>query len=188
MKKKVLIALVVLAAIIFVIYPNITIQKEDKIIAFRYSDDTSQFETEVSADENYVYWAERDVTWSGFDVKKFGPFHVIYLETEPGNTIASKYTLEYGYMDYFLANAVIEVVEKDYKEIEFTKDDIAALIAGRTPVEGGQRYVCPDYDAATKVYYRVGGEECFMSIFEVDGLLVVQVGYSDESPKFIAYE
>ena len=188
MKKKVLILLAILAAVLFAIYPHITIQNEDQIIAFRYSDDTSQFETEVSADENYVYWEDRDVTWSGFDVKKFGPFHVIYLETEPGNTISSKYALDPGYMNAFLSDAVIDVVEKDYKEIDFTLADVADLISGKQAVEGGGRYVCPDYDAATKIYYTLDGQENFMSIFEVDGLLVVQVGYPDEGPRFIAYE
>ena len=116
MKRKILIGAAVLAVLIaagLLIYPHITIQTDDKLIACRYSDDTSEFETEMSADENYVYCADRDITWSGFDFKRFGPFYVIYLETEPGNTIASKYTLEYGYMDYFLENAVIDVVEKD---------------------------------------------------------------------------
>jgi hypothetical protein len=191
MKKKGLIALAAVAVVLaagLLIYPNITIQTEDQIIACRYSDDTSQFETEVSADECYVYWEDRDVTWSGFDVKKLGPFHIIYLETEPGNTINSKYALDPDYMDQFLAGAVIDVVEKDYKEIDFTLDDLADLIAGKQAVEGGGRYVCPDYDAATKIYYTLDGQESFMSIFETDGLLVIQVGYSDEGPKFIAYE
>mgnify|MGYP003308822672 CR=1 FL=1 len=148
MKKKMMTTLAIAAAVIAVgllIYPHITIQTEDQLIACRYSDDISEFETEVSADENYVYWEERDVTWSGFDVKKFGPFHVIYLETEPGNTIASKYALDPGYIDAFLAGAKIDVVEKDYQEIDFDTDDVAAMIAGKTPVEGGGRYVCPEH-------------------------------------------
>ena len=188
MKKKVLIIFVILAAILIAVYPHITIQNEDQIIAFRYSDDTSQFETEISADENYVYWEDRDVTWSGFNVKKFGPFHVIYLETEAGNTISSKYALDPGYIDAFLSDAVIDVVEKDYKEIDFGVDDVAAMIDSKTAVEGGGRYTCPDYDAAYRIYYTLDGEENIMYIYEADGLMVIQVGYPDEGPKFIAYE
>lgn len=191
MKKKGLIVLAAVAVVLaagLLIYPNITIQTEDQIIACRYTDDTSQFETEFSADECYVYWEDRDVTWSSYDVKKLGPFYVIYLETEPGNTIDSKYALDPEYMDQFLAGAVIDVAEKDYKEIDFTLADVADLISGKQAVEGCGRYVCPDYDAATKIYYTLDGQENFMSIFEVDGLLVVQVGYPDEGPKYIAYE
>ncbi len=191
MKKKMLIglaALAVLAVAVFIIYPKITIQSEDQIIACRFSDDPSQFETEVSADENYVYWAERDVTWSGFDVKKLGPFYVIYLETEPGNTIASKYALDPGYMDQFLSKAVIDVVEKDYKEIDFTLSDVKALLDGKTPVQGDGKYTCPDYDAAYRIYYHLGDEENVMYLYEIGDLLIVQVGYPDEGPKFIAYE
>lgn len=191
MKRKTVVIFAIAAVLLaagFLIYPNITLQSEDQIIAFRYSDDTSQFETEVSADENYVYWEDRDVTWSSFDVKKFGPFHVIYLETEPGNTISSKYALEPSYIDTFLSGADIDVVEKDYKEIDFGVDDMAAMIAGKTAVEGGGRYTCPDYDAAYRIYYTLDGAENIMYIYEADGLLVVQVGYPDEEPKFIAYE
>ncbi|MBR3755860.1 MAG: hypothetical protein IKK48_02015 [Firmicutes bacterium] len=191
MKRKplrILAAAAVFIAAVLLIYPNITIQTEAQLIACRYSDDTSAFETEISADECYVYDATRNVTWSGFDVKKFGPFYVLIFETEPGNAIASKYALDPGYMDTFLARAEIELVEKDYKEIAFDVDDVAALLSGKTPMEAGGRYTCPDYDVATKIYYTLDGEESFMSIYETDGLLVVQVGYPDEGPKFIAYK
>ena len=174
-------------AAVLLIYPHIIIQSGDLIIACRYSDDISQFETEVSADENYVYWEEKDVTWSGFDVKKFGPFHLIYLETEPGNTIASKYALDPGYMDQFLANAVIDVVEKDYNEVDFTVDDVEAILADKSPVDSGDKYTCPDYDTAYRIYYTLVEEETIMYLYEVDDLLVVQVGYPDEGPKYIAY-
>jgi len=189
-KKKGFIILTLLAVLAtgLLIYPHITIETEDRLIAFRYSDDTSEFETEISADECYTYYEDRDVTWSSFDFKKFGPFYVLVFDTEQGNTIQSKYALDPEYMDQFLADAVIEAVEKDYKEILFTKDDIASMIAGKTPVEGGGRYSCHDYDAATRIYYSLDGVENFMSIFEADDLLVIQVGYSDEGPKFIAYE
>jgi len=191
MKKNVLICLAAVAVLIaagLLIYPHITIQTDDRLIACRYSDDTSDVETEISADECYVYYEDRDVTWSGFHFQKFGPFYVLYFDVEQGNTIASKYALSLEYMDAFLAGAKIDVVEKDYKEIDFGVDDVAAMIAGKTPVEGGGRYTCPDYDAAIKIYYKLNGEESFMSIYEVDGLLVVRVGYPDEGPKFVAYQ
>ena len=38
------------------------------------------------------------------------------------------------------------------------------------------------------IYYTLDGKEEVMFIFYVDELLVIQVGLSDEGPKFIAYE
>ncbi|MBR3786664.1 MAG: hypothetical protein IKJ77_09675 [Firmicutes bacterium] len=191
MNKKTMTILAVAVAVIaagLLIYPHITIQTEDKLIACRYSDDISGFETEVSPDENYTYWAERDVTWSGFHFRKFGPFYVLVFDIEEGNTIASKYVLDQEYLDAFLAEAAIDVVEKDYKEIRLTTDDVVAMIAGKTPLKNGGRYTCPDYDAATTIYYTLHGKENVMYIYETDGLLVIQVGYPDEGPKYIAYE
>ena len=124
----------------------------------------------------------------GFDFKKFGPFYVLVFDIEEGNTIQSKYKLDSGYMNSFLQDAAIDTVEKDYKDIELTTEDVAKMIAGKTPLENGGRYTCPDYDAATTIYYTLHGEENVMYIYEADGLLVIQVGYPDEGPKYIAYE
>lgn len=191
MKKSVLLALS--ATMLFLIaglliYPHITIQTDDQLIACRYSDDISEFESQVSADERYTYYADKDVTWTGFDFQKYGPFYVLTFDIQPGNLIEGIYLLEEAYISAFLDHAVIDVVEKDYKEVELTTDDIAAMLEGKTAIVSNQRYTCPDYDAAYRVYYQLGEEENILYIFETDGLLVIQVGYPDEGPKFIAYE
>lgn len=191
MKKKLWISVaVIIVAIVAVLflYPHITIQTDSHLIACRYSDDISEFETDVSADERYTYYEDRDVTWKGFDFSKFGPFYVLRFDIEGGNLIEGMYLLEESYIRDFLANAVIDVVEKDYKEIDLTLKDVAAMLDGKTAVVSNKRYVCPDYDAAYRIYYKLGAEENVMSIFESDGLLAIQVGYSDEGPKYIAYE
>ncbi len=191
MKKSVLIALaatIVFVIAVFLIYPHITIQTEDQLIACRYSDDISEFESQVSADERYTYYADKDVTWTGFDSQKYGPFYVLTFEIQPGNLIEGMYLLEESYISDFLEHAAIEVVEKDYKEVELTTDDIAAMLDGKTAIVSNQRYTCPDYDTAYRVYYQLSDEENILYIFESDGLLAIQVGYPDEGPKYIAYE
>ena len=142
----------------------------------------------MSLDERYTYYEDRDVTWTNFDVKKFWSFHVLIFDIEEGNLIRDMYTLEESYIQDFLENAAIDVVEKDYKEVNLTLDDIAAMLEGKTAIVSNKRYVCPDYDAAYRIYYKLAEEENIMYIFEADGLLAVQVGYPDEGPKYIAYE
>lgn len=191
MKKKVFVIIAIAAVLIaagLLIYPHITIQQENQLIACRYSDDLSEFESQVSADERYTYYADKDVTWTGFDFQKYGPFYVLTFDIQPGNLIEGMYLLEETYISSFLDRAVIDVVEKDYKEVELTKDDIAAMLYGKTAIVSNQRYTCPDYDAAYRIYYQLDDTENIMYIFEADGLLAIQVGYSDEGPKFIAYE
>jgi len=43
-----------------------------------------------------------------------------------------------------------------------------------------------EYDKA--IYYVLDGKSEVMYVFYVDDLLIIQVGYSDEGPKFIAYK
>lgn len=191
MKKKVFVIIAIAAVLIaagLLIYPHITIQQENQLIACRYSDDLSEFESQVSADERYTYYADKDVTWTGFDFQKYGPFYVLTFDIQPGNLIEGMYLLEETYISSFLDRAVIDVVEKDYKEVELTKDDIAAMLDGKTAIVSNQRYTCPDYDAAYRIYYQLDDTENIMYIFEADGLLAIQVGYPDEGPKYIAYE
>lgn len=190
MKKKFFVPIVLMAIVGLglLIYPHITIQTDSQLIACRYSDDTSEFETKVSLDERYTYYANRDVTWTGFDFHKVGPFYVLIFDIEEGNLIEGIYVLEESYITDFLANAVIETVEKDYKEVGMTTDDVAALLQDKKTIVSNTRYVCPDYDAATRIYYQLDGAENIMYLYETDGLLVIQVGYPDEGPKYIAYE
>lgn len=190
MKKKLLAGLGIAVTMIILglfIYPHITIQTDDKLIACRYSDDFSEFETEVSSDERYTYYEERDITWSNFAFHKSGPFYVLIFDIEEGNTIQSKYALTPEYIDDFLSNAEIEVVEKDYKEIDLHTDDIAAMLAGKKALHTAKTYTCPNYDQAFRIYYQLDDAENIMYIYETEGVLVIQVGYPDESPKYIAY-
>lgn len=190
MKKKLWISVaVIIVAIVAVLflYPHITIQTDSHLIACRYSDDISEFETDVSADERYTYYEDRDVTWKGFDFSKFGPFYVLRFDIEGGNLIEGIYLLEEAYISDFLEHAVIDVVEKDYKEVELTTDDIAVMLEGKTAIVSNQRYTCPDYDQAFRIYYQLDDAENIMYIYETEGILVIQVGYPDEGPKYIAY-
>ncbi len=186
MKKKWKILLATVAALVLVLmialaaYPHIEIQTEDNLIAFRYSDDISEFEDELSLDERYTYYADRDISITGFDFHKFLWFHVLIMEYEEGNLIESQYVLEETYIQDFITNAVIE---ENPDAI-----DLAALIEDKTPVVSNTRYVPEDYDQASSIFYTLHDESQVMLIYEVDDLLVIQIGYPDEGPKYIAYQ
>ena len=111
MKKKIwipIIAVTLLTGIFLLIYPNIEIQTDDKFIVFRYSDDISEFESEISYNESYAYYAERDISIKDYDFKKFLFFHVITMDYVEGNYCDTQFILEESYIDDFLERAKIE--------------------------------------------------------------------------------
>ena len=181
MKNKIIIPVMITLVIIglfLIIYPTVEIQTEDKLIAFRYSDDISEFETELSLDENYAYYVKRDISICEYDFKKFWFFHVITMEYKEGNYCDTQFVLEEAYIKDFLERAEIEENVNNL--------DIAKLIEGKTAVVGNTRYSGNDYENA--IYYVLDGKYEELYVFYVDDLLVIQVGSPDESPKYIAYK
>lgn len=180
MKKKILIPIIVVIVIIgilLLIYPTIEIQTDDKLIAFRYTDDTIEFESEISYNESYVYYEDRDISIKDFDFKRFLFFHIITMEYIEGNYCDTQFVLEEAYIEEFLERAEIKYNDSNL--------DIAKLIEGREAIVGNTRYLGNDYDKV--IYYVLDGKHEELYVFYVDDLLIIQVGSPDESPKFIAY-
>lgn len=181
MKKRwiTLLVIIVILAAFAAIYPHVEMQTDHHLIALRYSDDISEFEDEISLDESYTYDADRDITIIGFDFHKFLWFHVLVMEYEEGNLIETQYILEEAYITDFLQNAVIEENDDDI--------DLAALIRGKTAIVSNTRYIPEDYDTTPSITYVLHEEDEIMFVYESEDLLVLQIGYPDEGPKYIAY-
>lgn len=180
MKKwKIILLFLILLGAFFVLYPQIEFQTEDQFIACRYTDDISEFEDEISLDERYIYYADRNISITDFDMKKFLCFYVLLMDYEEGNLIESQYILEETYMQDFLKNAVIT---------ENTDNvDLGKLINGKEAVVSNTRYVAQDDAPCSEIYYTLHDEYQVMFVYNVDDLLVIQIGYPDEGPKYIAY-
>ena len=178
-KKLILIfiSLVIVCAVL-AFYPAIEIQTKDKLIAFRYSDDISEFEDEMAYNEVCVYYADRDISIKNFEFKRFLFFHVIIMEYIEGNFCDTQFVLEEDYIRYFLNNAEIKSNDNNL--------DIAALIEGREAVVENTRYLGNDYVNA--IYYVLDGRYEEMYVFYSDDLLIIQVGSPDEGPRYIAYK
>lgn len=181
MKKKVLITVIIAIAFIgifLLVYPSVEIQTNNKLIAFRYSDDIDEFETEISYNESYVYYADRDISIENYDFKHFLFFHVIAMEYIEGNYCDTQFVLEEEYIKDFLERAEIEYNDSNL--------DIAKLIEGKDAIVGNTRYLGNDYDNA--IFYVLDGKHEELYVFYVDDLLIIQVGSPDECPKYIAYK
>lgn len=179
MKRKWLFIIVFALLIIFLlVYPLILIDTGDKLIKFSYNEDTSSLEDYSCYDESYFYNKDKDISIYGYDFKKFLFFHVIILEYKNGNVCDTEYLLEESYISNFLDDAEITY---NSKNIDLTK-----LIKGKSAIVGNKRYFGNDYE--TFIEYVLDGDYGILYVFYVDDLLVIQVGLSDEGPKYIAYK
>lgn len=184
MKKKIIIPIVIVTAflvligIALVIYPTIEFQKDGKLIRCSYSEHISKYEENPSYDETFFYYEERDISIRNFEWKKFWFFHVIIMEYEEGNLGDTQFILGEEYIENFLENA--EITDNP------NNIDLAKLIEGKTCIPDNKRYFGNDYE--TSICYVLDGRHEAMYLFYIDDMLVIQVGNSDEGPKFIAYK
>jgi len=112
------------------------------------------------------------------DFKKILFFYKITLEYENGNLCDYEYVLEEEYITNFIDNANIKS--------NLNNINIEKLIKDKTAIIGNTRYLGNDYE--NYIEYILDGKHEILYVFNVDDLLVIQVGYSDEGPKFIAYK
>ena len=90
----------------------------------------------------------------------------------------TQFLLEEAFIEHWLKNAEI-------KENELCLD-ISEIIKGKTAVVSNKRYLGNEYDKS--ITYVLDGKWETLYVFESEGLTVIQVGSTDESPKFIAYK
>lgn len=176
--KKLLIICSFIFVAFLIIYPNIEIDKGDRLIKCSYSDDFSEFDTNHSYNEIYAYNEKYDVSISSFDVKQFLWFYTITMEYEKGDIRETQFVLEESYIEKFLKDAEIE-----YNDNQI---NIAKLIEGKEAIVSNTRYLGNDYENA--IYYVLDGKYEELYVFYVDELLVIQVGNPDEWPRYIAYQ
>ena len=175
--KKILIIIGILI-LLLIIYPFIEIKMKNKIIKFQYNDDISEFDEVTCYDDGYSYNEDRDISVSKINIKKLLFFHIITLEYQKGNICDTEFYLEESYITNFIENAIIKYNDKNI--------DIKELIKDKKAVTANKRYSGNDYN--TSIEYILNDKEQIMYIFYVDELLVIQIGHSDEGPKFIAYK
>jgi len=181
MKKMVLKISIFLLTILFlclIIFPFVEIDTGSKIIKFSYSSDISEYENNPCYDESYFYNEEKDISVHEFDFYDFLFFHVFVLEYENGNVCDKEFLLEEEYITNFLSNAIIEYNDNNI--------DLDKLIEGKTAIVGNKKYFTDEEKYS--IDYVLDGESQTMFIFYDNDLLVIQVGLSDEGPKFIAYK
>ena len=180
MKKRVWIFAVsfIFIAAFFAIYPHIEIKTENALIALRYSSDISEFDAYGTVDETYFYNKKYDISVYDFDIKNFLFFHKITMKYKDGDMRESQFLLKAEYIENLLKNWQITENEGNV--------DVDKMLYGKSAIEQNKRI---PFDSFTNsIYYVLDGEENVMHIGEKDGQVLIQIGNSDEGPKYIVYE
>lgn len=167
-----------LCTVCLIAYPHVSFYRGGKFYALRYTDSIDEFETELSADECYAYYEKEDISIHNYDIKKFLFFYVIKMDYIKGNYCDRQYHIAASYIEDLIARG--EVTDNEWNI------DLPKLLQGKTAVEGNKKYPGNEYDKA--IYYLLDGKEEVVYIYEFEGMTVLQVGYSDEGPKYIAYK
>lgn len=159
-------------------YPHIEFKAGGKLYACRYSEDFSEFEENSAYNELYFYNERHDVSLKNFTAGHFLCFYVLSFDYVEGDVREAQFMLEESFVTYWLDNADILLNDAGV--------DVASLIRGKTAVVGNTRYSA-DGDTVG-IDYILDGKEDTLYIYESDGLTVLRVGSSDESPRYIAYK
>ena len=187
MKKVIgIVCIIMLIVIGLCIYPFVEFERDGYLYMMSYardefeSEDYKEIETDLSCyDESYFYNKDKDITVSTYEYKRFMFFKYFKVKIQKGNICDSEFILEESYIERFLNEATIEEGSDDV--------DLAKLIKGKKAIIENKRY--PWNDNAYYIGYRLDNKYEEMYIYTNDEwLVVIQVGASDEGPKYIAYK
>ena len=175
--------IIILFLILLIVYPLIEFKNDEYIYMMSYgkdlidSVDFQNFEDELCYSESYSYNKKRNITITSWEYHGFLFFKWIKARYKDGNECDNEYTLEESYIDNFLNNAII---------IEGDDVDLAKLIKDKKAIVGNKKY--PWDDNHKWISYKLNDEYEEMFIFIKEDKIIIQVGLSDEGPKYIAYK
>ena len=171
--------------VFIVIYPSIEFNKDGYLYLmsygkdFEYSEDFKELDQEMCYDESYSYNKKRNISISSWDYDGFLFFKWFKVKYKKGNVCKTEFILDESYIKNFIENAEIK---KGSDSV-----DLEELIKGREAIISNTRY--PWNDEYKYISYILNGKEQEMFIFiNEEGLIIIQVGLSDEGPKYIAYK
>lgn len=164
--------------LIISLIPLIKIDKNNTIKYISFSDDISEYDEVTCYDDAMSYYKKKDMTIKEIDIEKKLFFYIFTLKYEKGNLCDSEFILEESYIKNFIENA--EIINNE------SNIDLNNLIKDKKAIIKNKRYSGNDYD--TFIEYKLDYKYQIMYIFYIDDLLIIQIGHSDEGPKFIAYK
>lgn len=129
-------------------------------------------------DESYTYLKDRDVSINSINSKKVWFLWYHRLTFKEGNVCEYEFFIDEKDFLYMITKG--EVIENE------DKLDLTKMIKGKEAITGNKKY---DLEEDRKfIMLKVDGEEKEIYVNERESLLVIQIGNTDEGPKYIAYK
>jgi len=129
-------------------------------------------------DDGITYKKDKDISIKSIDFKRVGFLWYHRIKFEKGNLCDYEFYITEKDFLYMISKA--EIVENE------DKIDLLDMIKGKEAIVGNTRYTWEeDYKY---LGIKVDGNYKEIYVTERDGLLVIQIGNSDEGAKYIAYK
>lgn len=181
---KVFIAIFIIVSIfafslLFIDKIKITVGNEIRFISLNRDELSWEDDNSFTCyDENITYMPDKDISITNYGYKEVGIFRYNKLTFEKGNLCDLEfYISEKDFLDMITKGEVIENEDKL---------DLVEMIKGKEAIVGNTRYNWED--DYKYIELKVGKDSKEIYVTERDGLLVIQIGNSDEGPKYIAYK
>ncbi len=129
-------------------------------------------------DESYTYLKDRNVSIKDIDSKKVWFLWYHKLTFVEGNVCETEFFIDEKDFLYMITKG--EVIENE------DKLDLTKMIKGKKAITGNTKYSFED--DYKYIMLKVDGEEKEIYVTEREDLLVIQIGNTDEGPKYIAYK
>ena len=129
-------------------------------------------------DESYTYLKNKDITIKDIDLKEIGFLWYYKLTFEEGNVCEYEFYIDEKDFLYMISKG--EVVENE------DNLDLVQMIKGKKAIVENKKYSWEeDYKY---IGLNIDGEYKEIYVTEREDLIVIQIGNSDEAPKYIAYK
>lgn len=180
---KVFITLFIIVAILafsllFIDKIKITSGNEIRFISLDDSIDWIDKDSITCYDESYTYMKDKDISIDSINIKKVWFLWYHRYTFKEGNVCEYEFFIDEKDFLYMITKG--EVIENE------DKLDLTKMIKGKTAITGNTKYSLEE--TRKFMMLKVDGEEKEIYVDEVDGLLAIRIGNTDEGPKYIAYK
>lgn len=173
------IIVVILAfSLLFIDKIKITSGNEIRFISLDDSIDWIDKDSITCYDESYTYMKDKDISIDSINIKKVWFLWYHRYTFKEGNVCEYEFFIDEKDFLYMITKG--EVIENE------DKVDLTKMIKGKTAITGNTKYTW--VDDYKYIMLKVDGKEIEIYVTERDGLLVIQIGNTDEGPKYIAYK